>query len=134
MLAVTRYRVAGPEAGGFLARARAALDVLATRPGWRRGTVGRATDDPELWVLVTEWADVGSYRRALGAYEVKVQAVPLLALALDEPTAYEVIQHLGADGGTGADHDRAAGSHRAADAATVAVGEASAPSVASDLA
>jgi hypothetical protein len=42
-------------------------------------------------VLVTEWQDVGSYRRALGNYDVKVYATPLLAQALDEPGAFEVL-------------------------------------------
>jgi hypothetical protein len=36
-----------------------------------------------------EWENVGSYRRALSPYEVKLTAVPLLSLAIDEPTAYE---------------------------------------------
>ncbi len=66
-----------------------ALQVLAARPGYVRGSAGRATDDPQLWVLVTEWRDVGSYRRALGAYEVKIGAQPLLAQAIDEANAFE---------------------------------------------
>ncbi|MDQ1687038.1 MAG: hypothetical protein QOK42_13, partial [Frankiaceae bacterium] len=39
----------------------------------------------------TEWRDVGSYRRGMSGYEVKVQAWPLLAEALPEPSAYEVL-------------------------------------------
>ena len=91
MLAVTRYAVAAEDADGFLERARAALAALAARPGYRSGSVGRSTDDPARWVLVTEWDGVGVYRRALSAYDVKVDAVPLLSLAVDEPTAYEVL-------------------------------------------
>jgi hypothetical protein len=34
---------------------------------------------------------VGSYRRALSAYDVKVTAVPLLSQAIDEPSAYELV-------------------------------------------
>jgi hypothetical protein len=34
---------------------------------------------------------VGSYRRALSSYDVKVTAVPLLSLAYDEPSAFEVM-------------------------------------------
>ena len=91
MLVVTRYRVDLAAAGDFLDRARAALAVLAARPGWRSGRIGRATDDPALWVLTTEWDSVGTYRRALSAYDVKVHAVPLLSLAIDEPTGFEVV-------------------------------------------
>ena len=40
-------------------------------------------------VLTTEWVNVGSYRRALSPFEVKMTAVPLLSRCIDEPTAYE---------------------------------------------
>jgi heme oxygenase (mycobilin-producing) len=38
---------------------------------------------------VTEWESVGTYRRALGAFDVNVNATPLLAESLDEPSAFE---------------------------------------------
>ena len=103
MLVVTRYSVDSgdtADAATFQERAGAALDALAQRPGWRSGRIGRATEDATLWVLTTEWDSVGSYRRALSAYDVKVHAVPLLSLAIDEPTAFEVLvaQGHGADG------------------------------------
>ena len=122
MLAVTRYRVEPADAASFLAQARAALAVLADRPGWRTGHVGRATDDPALWLLMSEWDDVGSYRRALSTYEVKITAVPLLSRAIDEPTAFEVLTD--ADGN---------GSALAGDAGQVRVGEAAAAVVPTDL-
>jgi heme oxygenase (mycobilin-producing) len=80
-------------AGGdeLVDEAAAALAVLAARPGYLRGSAARATDDPRRWVLVTEWRDIGSYRRALGSYDVKIQAQPLLSQALDEVSAYEVL-------------------------------------------
>ena len=81
--------------GDLADRARAELETCLTRlgerPGFVSGTVGRAMDDPTLWVLQTTWQDVGSYRRALSAYEIKATVVPLLSYAVDEPTAYEVI-------------------------------------------
>jgi hypothetical protein len=42
-----------------------------------------------LWSLVTHWENVGSYRRALSNLNVKMNAIPLLAQAIDEPGAYE---------------------------------------------
>lgn len=114
MLVVTRYRVPHSDFDTFLQQARDALAVLADRPGWLGGHIGRAIDDSSAWVLTTEWVDVGSYRRALSAYEVKLTAVPLLSLAVDEPTAFEVL--------TGSDE-----SALADDAATVGIGESGPP-------
>ncbi|RJK97025.1 antibiotic biosynthesis monooxygenase family protein [Vallicoccus soli] len=125
MLVVTRYAVAPEGAAAFLAEAREVLDVLAAQAGCEGGEVGRATDDPGLWTLATRWAGVGAYRRALSAYDVRVRAVPLLSRALDEPTAYEVLDRR---------PEPAAGTTaRAADAGTVGVGRASAPHVPTDL-
>jgi hypothetical protein len=42
-----------------------------------------------MWSLVTHWENVGSYRRALSNLNVKMNAIPLLARAIDEPGAYE---------------------------------------------
>ena len=66
--------------------------MLAERPGYVDGQVGRNLDDPTLWVLTTRWENVGAYRRALSSYDVKLHAVPLLSRALDEPSAYEVVE------------------------------------------
>lgn len=65
---------------------------MAERPGYVHGTLGRNLDDPTLWSLVTYWENVGSYRRALSAYDVKLNAVPLLSRAIDEPSAYELVE------------------------------------------
>jgi quinol monooxygenase YgiN len=128
VLAVTRYNVEPDGAGEFLDRARTALTALAAQRGYVRGSVGRAADDARRWVLLTEWVGVGAYRRALSSYDVKVAAVPLLSLADDEPTAYEVLAALPDEHGASA---RSSG--RAADATTVGVGDASAPEVRTDL-
>ena len=89
MLVVNRFRVPEPDAAAFRSDLDAAVEVLAGRPGFVGADTGRNVDDPALWVLVTRWADVGSYRRALSAYDVKLTAVPLLSRALDEPSAFE---------------------------------------------
>ena len=76
-------------ADDVIARARTALAALAARPGYLRGTLGRSLDDESQWVLVTEWSSVGAYRRALGSYEVRLHASPLLAEALELPSSFE---------------------------------------------
>ena len=92
MLVVSRFRVPEAEGEAFRAELAAAHAVLAERPGYAGGQVGRNLDEPELWVLTTRWEHVGAYRRALSSYEVKLHAVPLLSRALDEPSAYEVVE------------------------------------------
>jgi quinol monooxygenase YgiN len=91
MIVVTRFRVEPEETDRFRSEAYDALAALSARPGHLEGRLGRNVDDPELWAITTTWADVGSYRRALSSYDVKVSAVPLLSRALDEPTAYETV-------------------------------------------
>ena len=86
MLVVNRFR---SDDARFRDDLAAALAVLATQAGYEDGRLGRNVDDPSLWVMVTRWRDVGSYRRALSSYDVKVGAVPLLSRALDEPSAFE---------------------------------------------
>ena len=97
VLVVTRYVVPEDEAAAFAAQARLALDALRGRPGCRDAVVGRAVDDATLWTLTTGWESVGSYRRALSSYEVKLHAVPLMYRALDEPTAFEHLLTWSAD-------------------------------------
>ena len=92
MLVVNRFRVPVDDGEAFRAELADAVDVLAERPGYVEGRIGRSVDDPTLWVLTTAWENVGAYRRALSAYDVKLRAVPLLSRALDEPTAYEVVE------------------------------------------
>jgi quinol monooxygenase YgiN len=89
VLVVSRFSVPPAEGDRFAELARAALAALAARPGFRRGQAGRAVDDPAEWVLVTEWDGVGAYRRALGTYEVKLAAAPLLAQARAGDGAFE---------------------------------------------
>lgn len=125
MLALTRHRLPLPGFEGAPAALEAARDllaVLAARPGYVRGWVGRAVDDPDVLVVAHEWDDVGSYRRALSAYDVKLRS-PFLQTATDEPTAYEVLV------ARTPDHVVEASSARAADAGTVGLGHAAAAHV-----
>jgi quinol monooxygenase YgiN len=122
VIVVTRFDVPEDEATAFLPKAQAALSAFAARPGFLRGRVGRAADDPTAWVLTTEWAGVGVYRRSLSAYDVKVHGAPLLGLGRDEASAFEVL--LSEDEAQPLTKSPSA---RAADAATSAVGESSGP-------
>jgi quinol monooxygenase YgiN len=92
VIVVNRFRVPTEQGARFRADLQQAREALAGRPGHVGGRIGRNTDDPELWVLTTEWESVGAYRRALSAYDVKLTAVPVLSRALDEPSAYELVE------------------------------------------
>ncbi|WP_017605146.1 antibiotic biosynthesis monooxygenase [Nocardiopsis alkaliphila] len=94
MIVITRYSVSEAETEAFRIDADAAVAVLAERPGFLRHRIGRATDDPTLWTVVTEWEGAGYYRRALSDFDVKITAVPLLSRAIDEPSAFEILDTL----------------------------------------
>ena len=73
------------------------LDGFGTGEGQSRDApFGQAGETLHQWLLTTRWKNVGSYRRALSSYDVKLAAVPLLSRALDEPSAYEVVTPGGA--------------------------------------
>jgi hypothetical protein len=91
MLVLNRFVVPPDTQDGFAERAHAALAALADRAGYLAGRLTRALDDPAHWTLVTEWESVGAYRRALGGFDVKVHATPLLALSVDGPSAFETL-------------------------------------------
>lgn len=98
MIAITHF--SGAEVEGILERARPALEALSRCAGYCRGSIGRSTDDPDAWVLVTEWRNVGSYRRALGTWDVKLHATPLLSMARDLPSGFESLVEIDQQGET----------------------------------
>jgi quinol monooxygenase YgiN len=78
----------------FASGVRAALEALASKPGHLSSRLGRALDDPAVWVLVSEWENVGSYRRAMSSYDVKMASGVLMDSVVPEPTAFEVVDLL----------------------------------------
>ena len=100
MIALTHFRDEPAEGAEstFAQRAEIALAALAQRSGYLRGTLARSLDDSGDWVMLTEWESVGAYRRALGGYDVKVSATPLLAQALDIPSGFESLVDIDATG------------------------------------
>ena len=105
MLVVTKHE---PEdAAGFLAAARAALAALWAHPGCESAELVRDIDDGATYLLVTRWVGVGAYRRALSSFEVKVAAVPVLASAAADPSAFELLLAVGPEGVAESAGDRA---------------------------
>lgn len=87
MLVVNRFRVDAADAA-FHEQMSMAVAVLRAKQGLEAIDVVQNLDEPELWALISRWADVGSYRRALQGMESKMVVVPLLSRAIDEPSAY----------------------------------------------
>jgi quinol monooxygenase YgiN len=94
VIAISRFTVPDDGSAEFVARADAAIEVFAKADGFLTADVARNLDEPTLWTITTRWKNVGSYRRALGSYDAKMTVVPLLSLAIDEPSAYESPENL----------------------------------------
>jgi len=89
MIAIARFTVSLGTAAHFQSQLSAALDSFSKYKGFIDGEYGQNLDDLTLWSLVTRWENVGSYRRALSTNDVKMNVIPTLAQAIDEPGAYE---------------------------------------------
>ncbi len=87
MLAISRFRVPG-DPSGFRLQAQAVVEQFASSRGSEGAELVQNLDEPELWAIVSRWSDVGSYRRAFSGTPAKMVLVPLLSLAIDEPSAY----------------------------------------------
>lgn len=123
LVVMNRFRVAEHEAAQFAEDSRVALATLAESVGFIDGLIAASTDEADLRLITTRWVNVGSYRRALSRFEVKMSAIPLLSKAIDESSAFEAVQMI-ANGETS---DVTSG--RAADADVIGLGHASAPVV-----
>ncbi len=102
MLALIRYSVPDSQVEEFTTQARDILDLLAAQPGYVRGQLGRSVDEPDLWVLASEWEGAGYYRRALSA--ARMALYPLMTLMINESSAFETVlgvQHPAREGTVG---------------------------------
>jgi quinol monooxygenase YgiN len=95
VIVLNRFRVPESDTETFLQQGQAAVDVLSARAGFVSADLGRNLDEPTLWTITTRWQNVGSYRRALQGNESKMVVVPLLSLAIDEPSAYDDVDLVG---------------------------------------
>jgi quinol monooxygenase YgiN len=91
MLAVNRLQANGDDQQQLTAELSVLVDVFATLHGFLRARAGRCIDEPEVWILLTEWESVGTYRRALSSHAVKTSGYPVFLRIIDEPGAYEVL-------------------------------------------
>jgi hypothetical protein len=91
MIVVTRHLVPQKDLAKWLASAKLAIAPLAKMPGCKSIVVGLATDQVDLVSVVSTWDGVGSYRRALSNFDVKMTSIPFLSTAIDEPSAFEVV-------------------------------------------
>ena len=82
----------------FLPIARELLEVLSRAAGFRSGQIARSPDEPDTWLFVTHWADVGSMRRGFGSFDAKVAAAPAMLSAVDRVSAFETLLDVSPDG------------------------------------
>ena len=88
MIAIARFKVPAAQSSEIRAQLERALHAFSEREGFLSGDFGQNLDENDLWTLVTHWQNIGSYRRALSSTIIKMEVVPLLATAIDEPGAY----------------------------------------------
>ncbi len=81
----------------WLSDAAQALEVLQLKPGFIDANVLHSADDAQRFIVKTNWKDVGSYRKALGSTEAKLQVWPFLAGMHDEVSAFENLLHVDAN-------------------------------------
>lgn len=59
-----------------------AVELLAAQPTCARLRFARATDVPDRWTLVAEFAGAAAYRAALSPFDVRTTVIPWLSTAL----------------------------------------------------
>ena len=95
MLAVNRLRADGDAEEQITGELAVLIDVFMTLSGFLWARAGRCLDEPDVWILLTEWESVGTYRRALSSHAVKTTGYPVFVRIVDEPGAYDVLLAVG---------------------------------------
>jgi quinol monooxygenase YgiN len=121
VLVTMRFTVPQRERTAFLGQARAGVDLLRSRAGCLGVEVLQSVDHAEEILITTRWQDMGSYRKAMSAYEIKEKVIPFLSQARDEDSTFELLVQ--ADSGDVRTYD----SGLSADAETTQLGSASTP-------
>ena len=77
--------------------AREALGILQRQNGFISANIFHSADEPQRYLVQSDWKDVGSYRRAMGSMDSKLGVWPFLADMKDEITAFEKLFSMTAD-------------------------------------
>ena len=109
MFIATRHVPADPPA--FLAEVTELLEGLRECDGFVRGVAGTATDDGRVVAIVLEWADIGSYRRGIGRFDLRPLVACTLATAVDADSSFESIIIADSSGMTTRGADRSPDAH-----------------------
>lgn len=84
-----------PAVAQFCVDAEAAVAQFAASKGCLGAELVQNLDEPELWAILSRWEQVGDYRRAFNGTPAKLALIPLLSLAIDEPSAYSQPEDVG---------------------------------------
>lgn len=96
-MAISRFRVPDERQAQFRGEAEAVVAQFAGSTGCEGAELVQNLDDPQLWAVISRWAQVGDYRRAFNGTAAKMVLIPLLSLAIDEPSAYTSPDDVGAN-------------------------------------
>jgi hypothetical protein len=111
MLVVMRFdaKSSSPsEAESLQERQKSLVQALSGAQGFRNATLGRSPDDPGQWVIVTRWVGVGSFRRGLSGFDVKLALGALASESVDTTSVFEVVGESDGQSWTTRSSDRSA--------------------------
>jgi hypothetical protein len=75
----------------WVREAERVIDLFSRKPGFQSAKAGLALDNDSTGLLFLSFDSVGSYRWALSAYDIKLEATTFLSAARDESSAFEIL-------------------------------------------